>query len=90
MEYAISTTNDFTNEHVKETSAQNADAIIPEVPQTDTNEHVKETSAQNADAIITEVPQTNTNEHVNEVLFLIGDIYLFVHFHRCRPGKGKI
>jgi hypothetical protein len=66
--------------------------FIPEVPQTDTNEHVKETSAQNADAIITEVPQTNTNEHVNEVSahIAIGDIYLFVHFHRCRPGKGKI
>jgi hypothetical protein len=51
---------------VKETSAQNADAIVPEVPQTDTNEHVKETSAQNADAIIPEVPQTDTKEHVKE------------------------
>jgi hypothetical protein len=33
---------DDTKENVKETSAQNADAIIPEVPQTDTNEQVKE------------------------------------------------
>jgi hypothetical protein len=41
-----------TNEYVKETSAHNADVIIPEVPKTDTNEHVKETSAQNVDAII--------------------------------------
>jgi hypothetical protein len=44
-----------TNEHVKETSAQKADTIIPEVLQTDTNEHVKETSAQKADTIIPEV-----------------------------------
>ena len=35
-----------------ETSVQNTDVFIPEVPQTDTNEHVKETSAQNVDAII--------------------------------------
>jgi hypothetical protein len=41
-----------------ETSVQNTDVFIPEVPQTDTNEHVKETSAQSADDINREVPQT--------------------------------
>jgi hypothetical protein len=51
---------------VKDTSAQKADTIIPEVLQTDTNEHVKETSAQKADTIIPEVLQTDTNEHVKE------------------------
>ena len=49
-----------------ETSVQNTDVFIPEVPQTDTNEHVKETSAQSVDAIFPEVPQTDTNEHVKE------------------------
>jgi hypothetical protein len=94
---------DFGQVNVNDASAKNVDAIIPEVPQIDTNENVNEASAQISDAIIEEKPQIyEISSHIEipvnaipwlssqyPLLFLIGDIYLFAPFHRCRPDPRE-